>query len=216
MGIFKKFADLARANINSLIDQLEDPKKMAHQAIFDLEESKKKAQQLLIKTMAAKKMVEAKIIRLGQDAAGLAQEAERFLMNNREEDAKGALAKKNAALEEEAFAQQQVEQETKTISIINRGILAIDEKISSLKANASVVAGKNVLEKDDAFATFSRMEEKIESMEFEVQALNELLASEEKKDVEAKPTAPTSFDKHSDPAALEKELSAMKKKLSDS
>lgn len=216
MGFFKKFADMARANINSLIDQLEDPKKMSDQAVLDLHESKKKALKLLVATTAALKMAESTKQRLEKEIKFYEQEAENFLKQQDEERAKDALMKKQMAQQELAICNDQLVHEQKTVETINRGLLAMDEKIQALKISAGVQASKHELEKDDAFTTFARMEEKIESKEFEVEALNELLASEQKKDASEEPPAKASFDKHSDPAALERELAAMKKRLNDS
>lgn len=78
MGLFKKLADVARANLNNLLGEMEDPKKLAEQAIIDLRESKKKAQSLLVTVAGALKLAEEKLKTLPEQAARLALKAENF------------------------------------------------------------------------------------------------------------------------------------------
>ena len=41
MGIFSRFSDVVKANINAMIDKAENPEKMANQIILDLEQIQK-------------------------------------------------------------------------------------------------------------------------------------------------------------------------------
>lgn len=215
MGIFKKFADLARANLNALLDQAEDPQKMADLAIIELEASKKKAQRLLVSAMASVKLAERHRLQLRSKVELLKEKAERFLCEGDEATAKEALFEKQTLNQEQQHYDEQIEHERRAIETINRGLSAIDQKIASIKGSAGKASsGFYASDKEDAFETFSRMEEKIDRAESEVEALNELLASEDKKDV-AVQTPATSFDQNSDPDALERELAALKKKLND-
>lgn len=215
MGIFKKIGDLARSNINAFLDKVEDKKKLLDLAIFELNESKKHAKSLLIKTSAAIKTAEHRVKNLESEIDGLKEKAENFLRAGDEEKTKEILGKKQALMNELAAHKQELLKEQKTVDTINHGLAAIDEKISALKSKAANAASQHTIASDDSFDTFRRMEEKIVSEEYEVDALNELLKESEKKEVadEVKPS--TTFDKHSDPKALEKELSDMKKKLND-
>lgn len=211
MGFFKKISDLARSNINDLLGKLEDPKKMADQALIDLKEGKNKAQALLIKAQGRAKLMEQKMLKLREDAAELLAKAEHLLKGSDEENARLILEKKQAISQEKSFYEEELKQEQLTIETLKRGLKAIDAKVDELKLSAKDI-GMNIIQKTDAFDNFSRMEEKIESNEYEIEALKELFASEEqgeKKDAEKAPF----FDKHSDPEALEKELLAIKNKL---
>lgn len=209
MGIFDKLKNLTKANLNNLINQLEDPKKMAEQAVLDLEESKKKALNLLIKAQASTKLLEQKMLNLRASASELLTLAENALKKADEDEARKVLERKQKITEEKQYYETELLEQQKTIEVIKRGLKTIDEKISELKLSAKNIA-KDAINKTDAFDNFARMEEKIEMSEHEMAALNELFLQEEtKKDAEK----PTSFDKHSDPEALEKELLALKKKI---
>jgi phage shock protein A len=207
MGFFKKLGDIARSNITALLNQLEDPKKLADQAIMDLSESKKKAKQLLVSARAAIKLAEHHKSQLIAEAQRQKKIAEQFLVKGNEKEAKLAITKKHQLTQEEEMYDQQLEKEKQVIKTINQVIASIDKKIEEIKTSAPMVE----LEKEDSFLTFSRMEEKIDHTEKEVEALNELLENEDKRAL----TDIKSFDKYSDPEAIEAELLAIRKKLDD-
>jgi phage shock protein A len=208
MGIFDKLKNLTKANLNNLINQLEDPKKMAEQAVLDLEENKKKALGLLIKAQGSTKLLEQKMLNLRASASELLTLAENALKKADEDEARKVLERKQKITEEKQYYEAELLEQQKTIEVIKRGLKTIDEKIGELKLSAKDIA-QTTINKTDAFDNFARMEEKIEMSEHEMAALNELLTSEEAK----KPETLISFDKHSDPEALEKELLSLKKKI---
>jgi phage shock protein A len=215
MGIWKKISDLARANLNQLLTELEDPKKLADQTVLDLEESKKKAKALLVKAMASTKMAQLQQENLQNQMSALKELALGLLQQGNESKAKEILVKKQEIEQEVKRHEQELTQEQHNIETLNRGLAALTQKISAFKSSSSIKASTHYIENEDAFNTFSRMEEKIENSEAELWALNELLKESDQKETSSIiPEA--SFDKHSDPAAIEKELLAMKKKLNDS
>jgi phage shock protein A len=211
MGIFKKLTDLARANLNQFIGQLEDPKKLAEQMMIDLREGKKRAEGLLITVTASLKSADDRLKTLPEKVAHLTHKAEDFLRNSDEESAKIALKEKQDLDHEIASLQAEITENTKAKESLKHSIKAVDDKISNLQSSSSIDASLHELNKEDAFSTFARMEEKIEAKEFEVAALNELLLEVEK-NIKQKRKA---FDKHSDPEALTKELEMIKKKITD-
>jgi len=207
MGIFKKIGDLARANLNAWLSQVEDKKKLFEQKILDLEESKKKAHKLLISSMAAVKLAEQNKARIKRKIEMQHEAAKRSKKDD--EKALNVEEEKQDLIRESQIYDETIEKEHETISTINLGLKAIDEKITSIKNTTSQAVAQETIDDDNAFTTFSRMEEKIEMREKEVEALEELLSMNENKDG----VKNTSFDEHSDPSALEKELEKIKKKL---
>lgn len=111
------------------------------------------------------------------------------------------------------MTEQEIDENRRAKESLRRGIEAIDDKISNLQSSSSVEAGQREIMKEDAFATFARMEEKIESKEFDVAALNELMEGVEKKADSS--LAAAKFDEYSDPQELEKELEAIKRKIKE-
>jgi len=169
MGIFKKFSDLIRSNINNLLDQAENPQKLAELALLEAQTSKKKAQALLIQAQSALNLNINQLKSLKLDPNQDPQE-----INN---------------LEQEKSLHE------KTISTIKNGLEAFDRHISSLKSK--ITTSNNKSQDPSAFDTFSRMEEKIDQQEAELEALQELLKKPEQESL----------------TNLEKELEELKKKL---
>lgn len=216
MGIWKKISDLARANLNELLHQLEDPKKLTEQAVLDMEENRKKAHQLLIKAMASVKMAKLKHENLQQQITELLEQATNYLRQGYEDKAKEILSEKQQIEQEELRFRQELIKEQDYIAGLHRGIKALEHKISEFKSSASIKASTEHIEKEDAFQTFARMEEKIENSEHELAALQELIKEGQSKEEAPSSIPEASFDQHSDPNAIERELSALKKKLNDS
>jgi phage shock protein A len=215
MGIFKKLSDVARVHLNSFLNQIEDKRKLSLQAIMDLETSKKKARKLLVSAMGSLKLATHQNLQLKTKIAYLKNEAEQFLKENNETKAKEILSEKQSLVQEVAAYEKQIKREQETVSTLNQGLSAIDKKIKALKRSSAISSGHDQAQQEDAFDVFSRMEEKIDIAEKEVEALNELLVLSQKKDTEDQNLSAPPFDKYSDPAALEKELAAMKKKIKD-
>lgn len=212
MGIFKKITDVLRSNLNELINHMEDPKKMSDLAILELGEQKNKAKSMLIKAMAQTKLLKAHVENLRKEASALSDEALSFLRQGQESKAEEILREKQGILQEAQTYENELNKELIAIETFNRGLSALDSRISQEKSAGSIKASAHYLEKEDAFDTFSRMEEKIEHQEAELLALQELMALTEAK--ENQPTRPNShFDRHSNPDDILDELNALKKKL---
>ncbi|OPZ21020.1 MAG: PspA/IM30 family protein [bacterium ADurb.BinA186] len=208
MGILKKLNDLIQANLTNWLDKAEDPQKLHAQKILDLESSKKSAERLLISAMASLKLAQKKQDQLAQE---LALQKDRALTTH--ENNIHSLEVKYQEIS------TIISEEQDTINTINRGLKSLNEKINFLK-NMPISLKNQPLEQDplspsqdyihdtQAFETFNRMEEKIESNEAEIEAFNELLAYLESKEAQKpKKTGSTTTP------SLEDELLELKKKL---
>lgn len=213
MGIFKRISDIARTNLNSWLDHLESSPKLSEQMTIDLDANKKRAHKLLIKALAEAKICEQKRDVLRKRISHLEREAQQYLARSDEENARASLYEKQQAEQEEEFINAQLHQEQNTAEIIRRGLALMDEKIEHVKNQAHLRTAIEATEQEDPFDTFSRMEEKIQNQEDEIEALRELLEQDEKKTAVTKTAA--NFDHYSDPEAIERELQAMKSKMED-
>lgn len=156
MGIFKKFNDLVRSNVNDWLDKAEDPEKMLAQRLLDLEEGKQKVHKLLIRAMASLKLAEQKERSLKTQVAKAEDQSEEFhRINNRYQELK-----------------QLIEQEQHAISALKQGLKKLEYSLVSLKnqpRTASVALLDNSL-----FDEMARMEEKILHNEALIEAQGEL------------------------------------------
>ncbi len=214
MGFLKKLGDIARDGFNQMISRMEDPSKLAEQAVLDLAERKEQAKSLLIKVNASIKIAEAKLMGLVNDLPAISGRIENYLRSGDEDRAKNELQKKLDAEAEIAAFRSEIETNNQSKRTLERGLQVIDDEISMKKSQGAIEASKHHIDKEDAFSTFARMEEKIEAKEHEVSAMNELILLLEKKDA-AEHTPAAVYDKHSDPDQLQKELDLIKKKLND-
>jgi len=163
MGLIKKFSNILRSNLNTWLDQAENPQKLADLAILEAEETKKKAHALLIKAQAALNMGAAKLKSLQNQISTSSHD--------------------QAIQSEIAHIEQEQTLQTQTITTIKHGLKALDHQISLLKSKAAT-STQDVSE-SGAFDTFARMEDKIEASEAEIDALKELFELAEKKSPEA-------------------------------
>ncbi|MCA9506808.1 MAG: PspA/IM30 family protein [Myxococcales bacterium] len=199
MSLLKRFNNVVRAHLNDWLDKAEDPQKLHAQKILDLEQSKKSAQQLLISAMSSLKLAKSK-------QASIEEKIESLKSTNSQNETQSL---------EQNYREMKsiIEEEEKTINMINHGLKALENKILLLKnspCNTHLSPSSDTKNQPDyvndshALDTFKRMEEKIEANEAEVEALGELLSYLENKE-------PTQEAKSG--PSLEEELAKLKKKL---
>lgn len=204
MGIFDRFSNALRSNLNALLNKAEDPAKLHEQIILDLEESKKKAQALLVKCLGANKIAAAKSDACDKAIALYAAQAEALLGAQDEEGAKEIIAAKQKKEQESALLKEEMAANTHAVDTIHQGLQALEKKITILKSARPI---SDAVNRTDAFDTYSRMEEKIDRQEAEVQALQELLEDK------VLPSAPSSSLGKKPELSLEEELDELKKKM---
>lgn len=209
MSIWKKISDLAHKSLSDALDRLENKSTLREQALLDFAEQKQRANNLLIKAMAQVSLLEQQLKKLSEKIDTLAKEAQAFVEQHDEPRAKEILTKKQELIQQHAWLLQEISKETDAVASVKRALLLLDEKISLYKSQSSIETSQDVLEREDAFQTFTRMEEKVSSTEFAIEAFLEL----EKDMKDGKQTSKMPFDTHSDPRAIEQELAELKKKL---
>jgi phage shock protein A len=153
MGLFKKISDLLRANINTLLDQSENPQKLAELAIFEAEENKKKAAKLTRQTRASLNLCDARLKALK--------------LEHEENSHNQKLTHEISELEKEKATHEQ------TLFILENGEKALKQHLNLLKSRATHSADYS--QDTNAFDTFERIEQKIENSEAQVEAFKELL-----------------------------------------
>ncbi len=199
MGVFKKFADIVKANVNDLIDKAEDPAKMIKLMIIEMEEAITQATSSVAQAMANQKNLERKEQQAKQQAQEWANKAAQALKAGREDLAKEALGKK-VTYENQAkqFEEMRLQAE-KSTSQLRNNLDMIKAKLDEARirettliarsdtAKAQKEFAKNMGKMDtSAFAKFDKMEEKIMKQESEAEALADLTGATIKEDEFAK------------------------------
>jgi len=188
MVIFKRLADVLKANINDLIDKAEDPEKMVKQIIIDMEEQFQRAVQGLGSVMASERQIEKQLEEaLGQSSTwerrskdalkeGDEELAKQAIDNKLEADARVAKYEKmnkeiNGQL---GTLRAQVEiLKSKLVEARNRqSMLIARDKVAD--ARKEVFSAVGDLDSSGAFAKMDKMEKKIAEKEAQADAAFEV------------------------------------------
>lgn len=224
MAILDRFSDIISANVNALMDRMENPEKMIDQYLRkmmdDLAEVKKNTASVMAEETRAKRLVdenEAEVAKYNNFAkkaleAGNDGDARVFLSKKQElEDIGTGLANAYAKAHENASKMRQmhdklasdIEKMRQRRSMIKAQLSVADTQDKLNKANASVGKSKG------AMGSFERMEEKASRRLDEADAMAEL--NKEQKD-----DAQKLEEKYADQtgsAAVEDELERMKREM---
>ncbi len=230
MSIFKRFSDLVRSNVNSALDQAEDPRKVLEQTILDMEGEHKKAKQKLLESMTLLKTTEKQAETLKRSAADWEQKAIAALKANSEDLARQALTEKQKAEDLSGRTLGEVELQKASTEQLKVQIKQFEDKIGEAKrrkdemiarlnaadmqkkqaAIASGTApGASAVTASSAFDTFNRMVEKIENSEAEAEARTELMGAKA-------PEVDAQLSKLSQAQSADDALNALKAKMSPS
>lgn len=186
--MFARVSDIFKANVNDMLDRMEDPEKMVKQMIIEMEEALVKSTSALAKAMANEKsLLKQRNLAEGQ-AKQWEEKAAMALKSGKPDLAKQALSKKMVfdvqVRQYDAMVSQASSVTSQLRSQLDMLRTKLDEarmKQATLTARAhaaktrkefSTVLGTNVGQ--GAFAKFEKMEKKIEGMEAEADAFSEL------------------------------------------
>lgn len=191
MGFFKRLNDIVSANLNDMLDQMEEPEKMMKQLVREMESGVAKAKEALIKAIADERRIEKEIAGQKEKIEGWQERAIAAVEAEREELARKAIEMRKecqailAALEPEVVSAGQAsaamrtqyralvakvqEAKRKQASLAARGKAAEMQK----KAAGAAVKGKVSV---DAFEEFDRLSGKVVQAEAEAQAATEVAA----------------------------------------
>ena len=190
-SIFGRIAQLAKANINALLDAAEDPQKMLDQMVRDYTNNIAEAEAAVAQTIGNLRMLEqdhAEDVREADEfrAAGDAANADKF-----DNLAKIALGKQMQAEKEAKTAEPQIAAQTEVVEKLKDGLTKMRAKLDELKAkrdelNARQKTAAAQTQVNDALKAFdvmdptsevSRFEEKVRREEARVIGQQELAAS---------------------------------------
>lgn len=223
MGILDRFGDIIKANINAVIDKMEDPEKMIDQYLRDmmddLAEVKNSTAGVMAEETRTKRLVdenEAEVKKFEELArraltAGSDTDAKVFISKKQELEATGAgLVTAYAAAHENAVKMRQLHDKlVKDINTLRGRREMIKAKVSVAKTQETInKASASAQGSQGAMDAFSRMEDKANRMLDTATAKAELNMGpiDEAKELEEKYASGAS-------ASVDAELEEMKKNL---
>ncbi|MCH8538024.1 MAG: phage shock protein PspA [Alkalimonas sp.] len=219
MGIFSRFTDIVNSNLNALLDKAEDPEKMVRLIIQEMEDTLVEVRSSSAKTIAEKKELQRVMNRLNDEVNDWQSKAELALSKERDDLARSALIEREKAAEQVSVVHDEIVLLDDHISKLQNEVAQLQEKLADAKARqksmlmrqktvASRLDVKKTLHSDklnDAMHKFERYEQKIDSMEAQVESYD--LGKKTLKDEFAELAAQEKIDT---------ELAALKQKVSQS
>jgi phage shock protein A len=188
-NIFKRISDVLAANLNDLIDRVEDPERMVKQIIHEMEDNIHIAEEGVINAMASEKQLHKDLEHQRHQATTWRQRAEEALRADQEDLARAALTRKKEHDQiittlEPAWetAQHTSEQLKAQLHALEAKLEEARRKRSTLVARQRAVEARGYLDQTmtsmqagfDASANFMRMEDRVSEMEAKIAARAEL------------------------------------------
>jgi phage shock protein A len=218
MGLFSRITDVFKANVNDVLDKVEDPEKMLKQMVIEMEESVNKTTLAVAQAIANEKGLERKIEKTRRDKDEWEQKAMQALQASRDDLARAALEKKAISERNLADLVPIHVQARDTANKLRTQLDSLKSKLDEARSRQSTLIARSQAAKaqkqiaqsisgvgSDAFSKFDKFEGKIEKLESEAVAFEELAGGSTSLDDE--------FKKLSSGPGIDTELEAMKAKL---
>jgi phage shock protein A len=221
MGIFSRLAQLIKSNLNDIISKSEDPEKMLNQIVLDMNNQLIEAKKQVASSIADEKKLQKQFEQEAATATEWERRAMMALRAGNEELAKEALARKREHDELVKTLQDQHEKQKNAVEQLKRALRMLNDKIEEAKRKKNVLIARKKraeaqraiqetlhgIKDQSAFETFERMSTKIDQIEAEAEA-NEEVQEEYTGDQLAH-----QFSKLERSAGAEDDLAALKRKM---
>ncbi|MCJ8297820.1 MAG: phage shock protein PspA [Pseudomonadales bacterium] len=184
MGIFSRFQDIVNANLTSLLDRAEDPKKMIRLMIQEMEDTLVEVRTTSAKIIADKKELQRRVKALQSEASNWLEKTELAISKGREDLAKGALIEKRRAEEAVQAGSAELSFIEEQINLLSDEISQLQSKLDAARAKQKELlvreqTGRSRLEVrkrtnretlNKAFDKFEQYEQRLEELEAEVES----------------------------------------------
>jgi len=179
MNLFDRFSRVAKANLNNVLKNMEDPEKILNQAMEDMQSDLVKVRQSYAEITATQR----RLLKQKEQADALAQDwyqrAQLALQKENEGLAKEALTRRQQQVDEANNLQEQIDFQNASIDKLYEGMQALESKILEAKSKkeqmvARARTAQSTQKVNDMLGgmsgttsmdAFNRMEEKVEALE---------------------------------------------------
>lgn len=215
MGMFSRLGDIINSNINAMLDNAENPEKIARLIIQEMEDTLVEVRTAAARAMADKKEMEREIAHYTNVRDDWAHKAELAIDKGREDLARGALTAKQKAETEIERRKEAVEVAEEAFEKRQDDLTKLQAKLDEAKAkHRALMMRREAAEQrirvrsqvydgrvDDALARYATVERKVDEME----AYADTIKGRE-------PTLEAQFADLERNESVEKELEALKAK----
>jgi len=179
MNLFDRFTRVAKSNINSVLQSLEDPEKIMNQAVEDMQKDLVKVRQSYAEVTATQR----RMMRQKEQADAMSEDwykrAQLALQKGAEDLAREALNRRQVHTEESESLQAQIDTQNASIDKLYEGMQLLEKKILEAKAKkdqmiARARTAQSTQQVNDMLGgitgktsmdAFNRMEDKVEALE---------------------------------------------------
>ena len=140
MGTFSRISNVVRAEVDEVLNNLEDPKKMVRQMILDMEDALDDAVVAVAQAMANEKLLARRIAQKREDSALWARKAEDAVAAGEEELARKALVQKVAVDEAVNTLQKAREEAEEVTAVLKQRLTELKAKLASARTRQSTLA----------------------------------------------------------------------------
>lgn len=225
MGIMTRFKDIMAANVNALFDKAEDPEKMIDQYLRNLESDFAKVKAETASVMAEEKSAKRKLDECDEEIAKMSEYARKAVTAGNDDDARQFLTKKSeltqkreALAKDYELSQANAEKMRQMHDKLENDISEMKSRRDMLKAKVKVAETQRKINEMGAglesagnnAAAFDRMEEKVNKMLDEADAVGELNKSASGNDIE---DLASKYDSAETGSGVDDELAALKAEM---
>jgi phage shock protein A len=186
MGIFSRMSDIINSNINSLLDQAEDPEKMIRLIIQEMEDTLVEVRTSSARVLADRKAAARRVEQLRDEASDWEQKARLAISKGREDLARAALQEKREIEDELDAVETELSATDAHIEQLNEEVGKLQHKLADAKAKkkALMMRTKTVESRikvkrqvnrealDDAFARFEHFERRMDNLESQLEVMD--------------------------------------------
>lgn len=220
MGLFKRAADLIRANLNELLDNAEDPEKMINLYLEDAHEHLSEARIAVHTAITAEKTLQMQSDQASSEVVSWQKRAELAASQGKDNLARDALTRKKSAEQRLNGLKTPFEQAKAQANKVRHDLGLLEERIQEAENNRTVLVARaqaaramkktadavSSISSHDPTAVMSSMEGKIQRMEAEAAASAEMVDADSS-------SSEKEFQELESGSSVEDELAALKKKV---
>ena len=225
MGIITRFMDIMAANFNALLEKCEDPEKMIDQYLRNLEEDLEEVKEETASVMADEKSAKRKLDECTAEIAKMGEYARKAVVSGNDEEAKAFLRKKADLTEQQAVLQGQYDLACSNSQKMRQMHDKLETDIASLKTRRETLKakvklaetqqklnqlGSGIESAGNNMAAFEKMEEKVNKMLDEADAMAQLNEAGASDDIES---LTQKYDADSKASEVDDELAALKAEM---
>lgn len=218
MGIFSRVRDIISSNINAMLDKAEDPEKMVRLMIQEMEDTLVEIKASCAGAMATRKKISRQLEEVRNRTTRWDEKAQLAVTKGREDLAREALYEKRRYIDRAKSLETEMDHCDQITQQYQEDIRQLEDKLGSARERQRTLVQRHIrarqskrtqenlrkVDTSEAILKFDKFENRIERMEAEADLVN----------FGRKPSLEDEFSRLQEDEEIEKELAALKTRVS--